>query len=94
MAPVVVDLDIQDILNISKERHQLALGLEVNICQCIVPHPGELVWLTTKLGAEVNKTVDAANYCLSHNVNNGVGSAKLLKSSFAPLLSHECVPSI
>ena len=41
MAPVVVDLDIQDILNISKE--QLALGLEVNICQCIVPHPGELV---------------------------------------------------
>jgi len=34
MAPVVVDLDIQDILNIPKERHQLALGLEVNICQC------------------------------------------------------------
>ena len=43
MAPVVVDLHIQDILNIPKERHQLALGLEVNICQCIVPHPGELV---------------------------------------------------
>ena len=32
-----------------------------------------------KLGAEVNKTVDVANYCLIHNVNNWVGSAKLLK---------------
>ena len=38
-----------------------------------------------KLGAEVNRTVDVANYCLIHNVNNGVGSAKLLESSFAHL---------
>ena len=28
-----------------KERHQLALGLEVNIFQCIVQHPGDLVGL-------------------------------------------------
>ena len=47
MAPVVVDLDVEDIL--PKELHQLALGLEVNICQCIVPHPGELVCSSLEL---------------------------------------------
>ena len=49
MAPVVVDVDIQDILNIPKERHQLALGLEVNICQGTFPHPGELVCSSLEL---------------------------------------------
>ena len=74
-----------------KERYQLALGLEVNNCQGIVPHLGELVWLATKPGAEVIKTIYAANYCLIHNVNNWVGSAKASEIKFCtPVITWSC----